>query len=1022
MPVPEKVIERVETYTKNRTDYRQQSYKEAQMRIDFINPFFAALGWDMENDDGLPEAYRQVVHEDALKIERTVKAPDYSFRLGGQRKFFLETKKVADNINIHKEPAYQLRRYAWTANLPVSLLSSFEEMAVYDGRIAPSKDDSPKKARLEFYKYTDYLDKWDEIHARFSREAVESGAFDRYAEDEIKMFRGRQRVDAAFLQIIEGWRSSLAQALTLKNPSLSPRDLNRVVQTLIDRILFLRICEARGVEAEFKLQPAANGANVYPRLLQLFRHADDRYNSGLFHLKKEPGREEPDTLTPSLTVDDRPLKAIIASLYYPESPFEFSVMPADILGQVYEQFLGKVIRVDAGTAVVEEKPEVRKAGGVFYTPTYIVDYIVRQTVGRLVDGKTPKQVEKVSVLDPACGSGSFLIGAYQFLLDWHVQWYVKDGPQKHAHGKSAVLYEGKGGAWQLTTAERKRILRSCIYGVDIDRQATEVTKLSLLLKMLEGESAEVVDSNLKLFKERALPDLDDNIKCGNSLIGTDFYADQDLALFDTDTKLRINTFDWAEGFPNIMEKGGFSAVIGNPPYIRIQTMREYAPPEVDFFGSHYTTAERGNYDIYVIFVERGLKLLAAQGQLGFILPHKFFNADYGKNLRVLLAGGQNLSQIVDFGDKQVFSNATTYTCLLFLSKAKQGAFQYTKVSDIADWQQHGEVLTGTLPAVPRSSAAWNFAVDKGADLSDRLSAMPVKLTKLAARMAQGIRTSANEVYVLTVVADNGDTITARSDSLGKDVTLEKNAVTPFLQGRGIRRYALSSPGRVVLIPYRVKRGKTKRLTERAIAKKFPLTYAYLLENKTTLEQRERGRMHGPNWYAYVYPKNADVMKMSKILVPDITDRAAFALDACGQYAFTSGYGITLKTSTAESQLYILALLNSKLLNFYLHRISTPLRGGFFRTFTQFIGRLPIRAINFDTPADKKQHDALVSLVERMLSLHTQLPTQTDPAERTQSARLLAATDKQIDAAVYALYGLTQAEIDLVEGRQASQDQ
>jgi len=234
MPVPQSVTQLVQRFTDSRAQYLQTHYNETQTRIDFVNPFFAALGWDMDNAEGLPEAYRQVVHEDALKIERTVKAPDYSFRLGGQRKYFLETKKPSVVINLSRESAYQLRRYAWTANLPVSLLCSFDELAVYDGRIAPAKDDSPTKARLEFYKYTDYLDKWDELYSRFSREAVEGGAFDRYAEEETPLFRGRQRVDAAFLATIEGWRKSLAEALTQGNPSLSPRDLNRAVQTIIN--------------------------------------------------------------------------------------------------------------------------------------------------------------------------------------------------------------------------------------------------------------------------------------------------------------------------------------------------------------------------------------------------------------------------------------------------------------------------------------------------------------------------------------------------------------------------------------------------------------------------------------------------------------------------------------------------------------------------------------------------------------------------------------------------------------------
>ena len=282
---------------------------------------------------------------------------------------------------------------------------------------------------------------------------------------------------------------------------------------------------------------------------KLFFEADQRYNSGLFHFAAEKGRASyPDELTPGLAIDDRVLKDILRRLYYPESPYEFSVLPADILGQVYEQFLGKVIRLTAGhRAVVEDKPEVKKAGGVYYTPTYIVEYIVEHTVGRLLEGKTPGQVSELRVLDPACGSGSFLIGAYQYLLDWHRDWYVAH-PTKRPRPE---IYQECGGEWRLTTAEKKRILLNNIYGVDIDAQAVETTKLSLLLKVLEGETSDSLDTQLSFLHERALPDLDANIKCGNSLIGPDFYDDQQLGLggLDDEERYRINVFDWEAEFP-----------------------------------------------------------------------------------------------------------------------------------------------------------------------------------------------------------------------------------------------------------------------------------------------------------------------------------------------------------------------------------------------------------------------------------------------------------------------------------------
>ncbi|HVT28930.1 MAG TPA: DNA methyltransferase, partial [Lacipirellulaceae bacterium] len=573
----------VEKFTEHRETYRRSGYNETQLRQDFLDPFFLALGWDVFNQQGFAEAYRDVILEQGLKVEQSVRAPDYCFRIGGTPKFFVEAKKPAVDIKSEVGPAFQLRRYAWTAKLPLSILTDFEEFAVYDCRIKPDKDDNAATARVMFFNYTEYVERWGEVAAIFSREAILKGAFDKFAESNKKK-RGTAPVDEAFLQEIETWRESLAKNLSLRNEAIDDRQLNTAVQLIIDRIIFLRMCEGRGIEDYGRLYSLLNGEAVYRRLVEIFHRADEKYNSGLFHFQDERGREPPDDWTPDLAVDDKVLKDILRRLYYPESPYEFAALPADILGQVYEQFLGKVIRLTPGhRAKIEEKPEVRKAGGVYYTPTYIVNYIVENTVGKLVEGKTPHEVggltatfkaakggRPLTVLDPACGSGSFLIVAYQYLLDWYLKQYTEvDAPEKHARGANPRIYQSSTGDWRLTTAERKRILLAHIYGVDIDYQAVEVTKLSLLLKALEGETKESV-ARMLFHKERALPDLSDNIKCGNTIVESDFNSGRQHDLFDNDQVMRINAFDWdsKHGFPEIFNgrDKGFDAVIGNPPW------------------------------------------------------------------------------------------------------------------------------------------------------------------------------------------------------------------------------------------------------------------------------------------------------------------------------------------------------------------------------------------------------------------------------------------------------------------------
>jgi predicted type IV restriction endonuclease len=472
---PAVIVNLVKHFARNADAYRH-SLNETEVRVQFVDPFFEALGWDIHNKHHYAETYKDVLHEYSLRTSTHTTAPDYCFQVGGTRKFFVEAKRPSVNISADPAPAYQLRTYAWTSKLPLSLLTNFAEFAVYDGRSLPLADDKSDVARVDLITFDQYTDKWDDIVARFSREAVCQGSFDRYIESS-KLKKGTAEVDEVFLSDIESWRKELASNIAARNPSLTQRDVNMAVQGTIDRIIFLRICEDRGIEKYGQLQELLRNEHIYRHLCTIYQRADEKYNSGLFHFTDETNRSEPrDELTLSLKIDDERLKPILKRLYYPEGPYQFSYFPAEVLGPVYEQFLGQVIRLTAGhQAKVEPKPEVKKAGGVYYTPIYIVEYIVRNTIGKLIEGKTPKQVAKLRILDPACGSGSFLLGAYGYLLNWHRDWYLADGAANH----KKVLFQTQGGTWHLTTSEKKRILLNNIYGVDIDSQAVEVTKLSL---------------------------------------------------------------------------------------------------------------------------------------------------------------------------------------------------------------------------------------------------------------------------------------------------------------------------------------------------------------------------------------------------------------------------------------------------------------------------------------------------------------------------------------------------------------
>ncbi|MBN2375049.1 MAG: N-6 DNA methylase [Sedimentisphaerales bacterium] len=979
MPVPDQVLKLVDTFDRNRSAYTSANYNETQLRHEFLDPFFMALGWDVNNTAGYAEAYKDVIHEDALKIGAATKSPDYCFRIGGTRKFFLEAKKPSVDIKNDIHPAFQLRRYAWSAKLPLSLLSDFEELAVYDCRIKPTKTDLASAARTMYYTFDQYPDRWDQIASIFSRDAVLQGSFDKYA-DSAKRKKGTAEVDTAFLAEIENWRNSIARNLARRNLALSNRELNFAVQLTIDRIIFLRICEDRGIEQYGQLQALLNGPNVYPRLLTLYERADERYNSGLFHFHPETNRPgHPDTLTPKLNIDDKLLKEIIKSLYYPDSPYEFAVLPAEILGHVYEQFLGKVITLTKNhQARIEEKPEVKKAGGVYYTPKYIVDYIVKNTVGKLLESRSlksyksrlPSLDQPLRILDPACGSGSFLIGAYQHLLDWHLEYYSNHDPDSWLKTKHPPIYESSSTSsarsFQLTTPERKRILLDHIFGVDIDSQAVEVTKLSLLLKVLEGESQHSLDNQLKLFHERALPDLADNIKCGNSLISPDFYQNQQQTMFDDEQQFKINAFDWHTEFPHIFNQNnpGFDIVIGNPPYGAL-----FSDNEKKYLIEKYT-CQSYQLDSYLLFLENSItSLLSNSGFSGMIIPNPWLTNLFQQNTRKFIVTNTKVVNIAHF-KFPVFKKVTVDTQVVILQK-----------SNPKNWHPLVTVYNkiDSLRELPGEYKPINIIHDQDVWVSLDGEVINIFLSPHEFELASKCKVN--------------------SDLLSNFCKINVG-IKPYQTGKG-------------------KPPQTKDVVKiRSFDSDYPIDDSYRLYLRGADIKRYQISPIKPryikygSWLAEPRP-SADFDSPLKFFMRQTGDSLIAAIDV-EKYLCLNNMHVLVPNENLTSPYYLLGIINSQLLNWYYQSLNPEVGEALAEVKKTNVAKLPIRKINFPNPTEKSQHDQMVSLVETMLQLNQSLAAAKTPNEKNLLQRRINSTDQQIDQLTYKLYNLNPDEIKIIE--------
>ena len=936
----------VERYAEHQKEYHHPDYNEQKTRQDFINPFFKALGWDIDNEKGDSEAYREVIYEDKVKVKGKAKAPDYGFRLSGsgnKRLFYLEAKKPSIKIKVHADSAYQLRRYGSSAQVPVSILTNFEDFVIYDCTRVPKVDDSATVSRVKHISFKNYVEEFDFIYDTFSHEAVTKGRFDKFVQSGATK-RGTDTLDKRFVQSLDEWRKYLATNIAQHNRKLNDEELNYAVQQTLDRLIFLRFCEDRSVEPYAQMQKVVAKGDAYKALLHLFREADAKYNSGLFDFEK-------DTITPHLKMDPKVIRSVIGEMYYPQCNFEFSVMPVEILGNAYEQFLGKVIRVLPSRAVrIEEKPEVRKAGGVYYTPQYIVEYIVKNTVGKLIEGKTPKEIEKIKIVDPACGSGSFLLGAFDYLLRYHTEWYHHNGFTAKKGKDNPFTPQGT-----LTTHEKKRILRSNIYGVDLDANAVEVSKLSLLLKCMEGETEASMNQQMTLYHERVLPNLDDNIKDGNSLIDTDFYDTE----MDLGYEKKVKPFSWKKAFPEVFKQGGFDAVVGNPPYVQSRE-GQLGEQEKKYYYQKYKTAEF-QLNTFGLFIEKGLNLLKPKMPLGFIIPNYWLATQYDKKLRKFLFQQNSVSEITNV--YKVFDSAVVDTLMLIAYCKNDNKNSRTIIKSI---DRNIKSISERLNNINNEKWAFNyeFTSDKKQDDIEISFHQSIKL--------QG-KKKIGDYFNLKFGAKlyevgKGNPPQTKADSensIYESTKKEDGSYRKLLKGRHIKRFIINWKNDWV--------------------------------------------KYGSNLAA---PRNHDLFIGDRILIQRIVSHPQLDATFTNADFICNTDVITLKPKTKIDCKFFLAILNSSLCGTYIRSINVNLdRDAFPKINTNTLEDFPVPDVN---KVEKSKHNEIIKHVDLLLQLNEELKEAKLPTRQEQIKQRIDHSEDKINRLVYELYELTEDEIKIIE--------
>jgi len=942
------IKELIDKYTADRDYYLTSKYNETLLRSDFLDPLFELLGWDIKNNAGKPTNEREVILEEALKANASEhsKKPDYTFRLFSERKFFLEAKKPCVSIETNNDSAKQIRRYGFTAKLKISVLSNFEYLIIYDTSVKVEKDDNFQKALVKKYHYTEYESMLEEIKQLLGKASVYSGAFEtEWKEIETKI--NQYSIDNLFLNQINEWRKLIGTEIFKHEPKFDEQQLNDVVQSYLNRFLFLRVCEDRSLEDYQTLLKFSN-AKDFKALIKKFGQADKLYNSGLFdQLLKDKIVENISSV----------FWSIIKQLYYPESPYSFSVFSSDILGRIYEIFLSEKLAVQSGEIVLVKKPE-NIDRDIITTPTFIINDILRNTAMKKCEGKSDKEILKLKFADISCGSGAFLLELFQLLNDILIDYYLKNDRPK--------LIQTNINTYKLPFEIKRELLLNCIHGVDKDYNAVEAAKFGLLLKLLEDE-----DVNSTNKTKPVLPCLSGNIFYGNSLLNP-------KQVTNKKDQVIINPFDFS--------KLRFDVIVGNPPYMKSEDMKNITPLELPLYKTNYNSAYK-QFDKYFLFLEQGINLLADDGILGYIVPSKFTKVGAGKKLRELLADKEYLHSIVSFGANQVFADKTNYTCLLILKKQPQKTFQYAEVKSLKSWKVREPEATkyASKNTDELDSEVWVLVSPELTMTYDRIVSQSIKLADLVGNdnIFNGIQTSANDVYIFTPTKE--DKKHFYFSKKGVDYKIEKGITKPYFQTSSgednLNTYRTFKPNARVIYPYKNSKKGVEVLPIATIQKKFPLAYAYFKKHKSVLNNPKRDIKPEPQtkseWHRYGRHQSLDSCGLpSKIIVGVLSVGDKYAIDIHGTLISsggTAGYCVVaIPTDSEYSIYYIQAILNSKYLEWFSALYGEVFRGGYIARGTKVLKNLPIRKIDYTDEKDKTLHSKIVETQKELINIYDKI--------------------------------------------------
>jgi len=761
-----KICKLINEFEENEGFHLSPQYQEIDVRNDYISPFYHFLGWDVLHKEQKNPYKQEVQVEKSVTIGNSKKKADYAFHLEPNFRdpiFYIEAKKPARDLT-NNDDYFQLIRYAWHSSIPVSILTDFEEFHIIDCRGKPVIGGAVNRCIKKYY-YTDFKDieVFSEIYFLFSRQSVLEGSLDKFIADlppvpktptQRGLFKGGYAsIDDSFLADLDDIRYMLAVSLYMNNTLVTEQQLTEATQRIIDRLVFIRFLEDKLIEPDTHIDKYGANGDTWKDFIDNSRKLAVKYNGAVF---KKHFIDETNFVGPK----EKVFSGICEDICHLNSIYDFNKIPIHIIGSIYERFLAKVIVIKNDSVEVVQKPEVNKAGGVYYTPQSIVRYIVDQTIGPLIKEKSPIQISRMRFGDIACGSGSFLITVFEYLLDFLSAFY-QNAPD--IAQRDGCYYVKEDDIWVLSLAQKKSILLNNIFGVDIDEQAVEVSQLSLYLKLLEDETTATANDMLVLFHEKILPDLSSNIKCGNSLIDPSYFSNsKNNSIFDNDEFEKINVFDWENEFTEVFgkDKKGFDAIVGNPPYIKEYTNADAFKFKHSKSGVYY----QGKMDIWYAFACLSIDLLKDNGNYGIIATNNWISNSGAKLLRKKITSDTKIIRYIDFNDYKIFKTASIQTMILVAQKKS------TKNSYELDYTKlNGDKLVGDELS---TFVLGDFTSESSKNIADTF------LSRMSGGTNEGSPIHFNDLKIEVVVdvIESGQNYFLQKDEIGQGIVTPQDAI------------------------------------------------------------------------------------------------------------------------------------------------------------------------------------------------------------------------------------------------------